>query len=370
MGGKGGGGGGGGTQQQSTQSGTTSSQTNLPPWLDVASQLAVGQALNLSNQPNLFQPYQGQQVADVAPGTQQAYGQIQDPSQTAATTGGAMQALYGAMSPVQAAQQAALQGGINTGQGLLSPYMGGPTTAGQVAGNAQAMMSPYAASVIAPSMQLGQQALAQNLQQIGAQANQAGAYGGTRQGVAEGVAQAQTALGESNLMGNLLNTGWNQALWPASQVGLQAGQQGYGAAGLLGGEAYGAGGTMAQAMQGQLGNALSAVAPYQQQYIGNLSAMGQQQQQQQQAQLNAQMANYYGTQQMPVQNLDLLLSAIGAVPYGTSSTGTTNMQTYGQGIQNLASGNVAGGIIGGASAAGGLLSGVANIWPKISSLFA
>src|SRR5262252_4153091 len=371
MGGKSGSGGGGGTQQQSNVSGSTSSQTNLPSWLDQASQLAVGGALGLAADPKLFQPYSGQQVADISSGTQQAWQNIQDPTATAATTGAAANQLYGTMAPLQAQQQAALQGGYNTAQGLLGGYMGGPTTAAQVGANAQALMTPYQQQVIDPTLALGRQALAQNLQQIGAAANQANAFGGSRQGVMEGVAQAQAALGAQNTLGQLLNQGWGQALTPANQIGLQAGAQGYGGAGLLANAAMNNATQMGQWQQAQGLGALQTASPYQQQYLQNLSGMGQQQQQQQQAQLNAAMGTYYGQQQAPIQNLDLLLSAIGAVPYGTSSTGSTNQSTYGQGIQNLGSGgDVAGNIIGGMTTAAGLLGNAGKAWDTVSGWFA
>lgn len=372
MGSKSGSGGGGGTQQQGYQSGSSSSQTNLPSWLDQASQLAVGGALGLAANPNLFTPYGGQQVADIASGTQQSWGQIQDPTQTAATTGAAANTLYGAMSPVQQQQQQQLTSGYNTAQGLLGGYLqGGPTTAAQVGQNAQTLMSPYTSSVIDPTLALGRQALAQNLQQIGAGANQVGAFGGTRQGVMEGVAQAQAALNAQNTMGNLLNTGWGQALTPAQQIGLQAGSEGYGGASLLGQAAMGNAQQLGAWQQGQLSGALSTASPYQQQYISNLSTMGGQQQAQQQALLNAAMGTYYGQQQQPIQNLDLLLSAIGAVPYGTSSTGTSSGTTYGQGVQNLASGgNVAGNIVGGMSTAAGLLGNAGKAYNTIAGWFA
>jgi hypothetical protein len=50
-----------------------------------------------------------------------------------------------------------------------------------------------------------------------------------------------------------------------------------------------------------------------------LQASGAAQQTQQQALLDAQQGNFYQAQDWPVQNLDLLLSSVGAVPYGTTS---------------------------------------------------
>ena len=143
-------------------------------------------------------------------------------------------------------QQQALYTGMSNANSLLGPWASqGQVSPQQVAQNAQAMMSPYANAVINPTMQLGQQALTQNLQQIGASANQAGAFGGSRQGVQEGVAQAQTSLGESAQIGNLLNTGYNTALTTAGQLGNTQNQLDFNAANQL-----------AQ-MQGNVGSALA-----------------------------------------------------------------------------------------------------------------
>jgi hypothetical protein len=416
----------GGSQQTATDntsntSGTSSTQ--LPPWLTDAAQQAVGTARTISQDPNFFNPYPGQQVADVSPGTQAGfqYGQTEDPIGMANQIGGATGGIYNALanylpqnqSYIQqglgGAQQAentgqqgaqgaiatglsqgqasintglanaqqSMQGGLSNAQGLLGAWGGGPVTAQQIAQGAQSMMSPYTQAVIDPTMALGKQALQQNLQQVGANANQAGAFGGSRQGVQEGVAQSQAALGESNILGNLLNTGYGQALGVAGTLGNNLQQDRYGAAstlaqmagnqgstlaglqaqgggqfaGLLGSGAntlananYGAGNTLAQLQatgggqmagynQADINNALTTGSGLPQQYLQNLLGIGGLQQSQQQAGLNAAQGNYYGQQQQPIQNLDLLLSAVSGVPYGTSGTmtgtGTTSGTTTG-----------------------------------------
>jgi hypothetical protein len=350
-----------GGQQQSLQSGSSGSSTQLPAWLDQASQQAIGTAQTLSQNPALFTPYGGQQVADIAPGTAQSWAQIQNPAATAGVTGGAANTIYNAMAPIQQQQQAALQGGVNQAAGLLNPFISqGPTTAGQVGANAQALMSPYTSSVINPTMTLMQQQLAQNQQANAAAANQVGAFGGSRMGVQNAVLQAQEPILAGQAIGNLLNTGWNQALYPASNIGLQAGQEAYGGAGALGQMGANAGTSMAGLLQGQGMGALSAAQPLQQQYISNLSSMGAQQQAEQQAQLNAQIGNYYAAQQQPMQNLDVLLSAIGGVPYGTNVNSFSSQYGQGLGQQNAYS-NPAGSIIGGIGAAGGLASGIGSL---------
>ena len=321
-------GGGKGGSQQTTQDSTSNtsgtSSTQLPSWLTGAAQQAVGTAQTLSQDPNLFDPYGGQQVADVSQGQQMGinYGLGTDPSQMGSQIGGATNNIYSAISGMALPQQQQyIQQGLGQAQGLLGGWAGqGPASAQGVAQNAQSMMSPYAQSVIAPTMELGQQALAQNLQQIGANANQANAFGGTRQGVMEGQAQAQTALGESNILGNLLNTGYGQALTQSGQLANTQQQLGESAASTLG-QMYGnAGSTLAGYGQADVTNSLQAGQGLPQTYLANLLNIGAQQQGQQQAGINSQMGNYYAQQQQPIQNLDLLLSAVSGVPYGTTGT--------------------------------------------------
>jgi hypothetical protein len=372
MGGKSGGQSSSQNQQTSTAtSGTT--QQALPDWLTGAAQQAVGTAQTLSQNPNLFAQYPGQQVADPGAGTLASWNAItgSDPTQMANQIGGAQGALYGDLSgPISGltAQKQAIYGGLNAGQGLLGNFTGlGPATAQGIAQGAQSMMSPYINNVIGPSMQLGQQALAQNLQQIGAAANQAGAFGGSRQGVMEGVAQAQAALGESNLMANLLNTGWNAALQPASQAALQAGQEGYGANSQLAQMQLQGGQSLGGYVQGDVGGALQAAQGLPEQYIGNLSGMGSQQQSQQQALLNAQMGNYYGAQQQPIQNLDVLLSTLGGVPYGTTTT--QNASNLGFGNQAVANQrNPLTGALGGAATGAALGSVIPGVGTAIGGI--
>jgi hypothetical protein len=326
----------GGSQQTATDntsntSGTSSTQ--LPSWLTGAAQQAVGTAQTLSQDPNLFTPYGGQQVADLSPGQQQgfAYGTGTDPTGMARQIGGTTGDIYSAISGMALPQQQQyLQGGLQQAQGLLGGWAGqGPASAQGVAQDAQSMMSPYIQSVIDPTRALGQQALTQNLQQVGANANQAGAFGGSRQGVMEGMAQSQEALGESNILGNLLNTGYGQALTQAGNLANTRQQLGEGAASSLASMYGNAGSALAGYGQTDLSNALTTGAPLPQQYLQNLLGIGGLQQSQQQAGLNAQMGQYYAGQQQPIQNLDLLLSAVSGVPYGTTGQTTGTGQTSG-----------------------------------------
>jgi hypothetical protein len=388
-----------GGSQTTTSSQDTSSSTRLPDWLTNAAHEATDRAVALSNQtPTPY--YTGEQVAGQSPDTLAAYQAVRNLQGSAdpafGTAANAWGGLIGQANPITAdeinALSSSLYGNYNNNaggqaqnyfgdaqgrsqnyfgsalgqtQGLLGSYLAnaGPATAQQVGANATALMSPYTAQVIDPAYQAGQQQLALAKQGIAGNANQVGAFGGSRQGVQEGVADAQTALGTQQFIGNMLNSGWNSALTPAynlannaSQQGYNAGallsQQGYGAAGALAQQGYGAAGQLAGLGATAYGQGLGAgqgvanqnlqsgllaaqqlpgqavtQANLDQQQAGALQAAGTGQQNYQQQLIDEAMGNWQAQQQQPYQNLDVLLSAVGAVPYGTTSTGTGSSST-------------------------------------------
>ena len=338
-----------------TQSGT--STTALPDWLTNAAQSAVQRATDLSN--TTPPAYGGQLVADVSPDTTAAYQGVRDLQGSADpafnTAANAWNGVIGQLAPQTAAGINSLSSQlydnysrsvVDPGVGLLGGYLsGGPATADQVASNAQTLMTPYGQQVIDPTIAAGQQQLALAKQGIAAQANNVGAFGGSRQGVEEGVADAQAALGTEQTVGNLLNSGWGQALTPAYGTAIQAGQEGYGAAGGLSGliqSGYGAAATQGQGIANQnlqtgllAGQQLPGQAVTQAgldlnqlQALGNVGTAEQGQQQQG---LNTAYGQYLQGINQPYQNLDVLLSALSGVPYGTtttsSGTDTTQQQT-------------------------------------------
>jgi hypothetical protein len=338
------GGKGGGSSSSGSGYSQGTSTTTLPTWITNASQAALAQGQQLAATP--YNPYGGQLVADTPADTSQAYQQVRDLQGQADPAYQAASGQWGnvlgnlqSQSPDQInALTNQLQGNYNQNvtapaAGLLGGYMQqGPATAGQVSNNALQIMSPFSQAVIDPALQVGRQQLQQNLQQIGAGANQAGAFGGSRQGVQEGVAQSQAAVGAGTMVGNLLNQGWQSALTPASQIALQGGQQGYGAANTLSGllsSGYGASQQGAQNMANtNLGLGTSAaqqipgLATAQQQAdlqaANALQATGTAQQQQQQNLLNTQYGQFLQQQQYPYQQQAALLATLGSIPYGTT----------------------------------------------------
>ncbi len=371
------GGGGGG---QNTTSTVQNSAAYIPPWLENNSQQAVGRADALSQQ--AYNPYSGQTVAGIDPAQQQAYNQIaamQGLGTGAAATGiNAQAGMAGQVAPLTAAgiqgntnalQQGFQQQVYGPSQGLLGNYTSqGPATAQGVAAGAQQLMSPYTQSVVDPANQLMQQQLAQNLHTIGAGANQAGAFGGSRQGVQEGIAQSQAALGSEKYLGDLLNNQWNQATGISRDVALQAGQQGLASntalANLLQG-GYGQNQKLgADIMSSNLSQGLGAaqnlpqsLTSLQNMMLGQSNALNQAgtlQQQYQQQLLNAAQGAFAQQQAFPYQQLQTLLGAVSGIPYSTSNSG------YAQDLNPYYS-NPWGQAIGGAAALGGLAGGVGSL---------
>jgi len=364
------------------QSTNTVQNTNayIPPWLEQASAGAVQRATDLSNQP--YNPYTGQTVAGIDPAQQQAYQQVQAVQGLGmgAAAGGinAQQALASQVTPLSAAgiqgntnqlQQGFNQQVFGPSQGLLGNYTSqGPATAQGVAAGAQQLMSPYTQSVVDPANQLMQQQLRSNLNTIGANANQAGAFGGSRQGVQEGIAQSQAALGSEKYLGDLLNNQWNQATGISRDVALQAGQQGLASntalANLLQG-GYGQNQKLgADIMSSNLGAAQTAaqnlpqsLTSLQNMMLGQSNALNQagtQQQQYQQQLLNAQQGAFAQQQAFPYQQLQTLLGAVSGVPYSTNNSGfSQEMNPYYS--------NPWGQAIGGTAALGGLAGGVGSL---------
>jgi hypothetical protein len=347
-----GGGSKGGSANTSSQSATSQSgSVQLPSWLDSASQQAVSAASQLQSE-NYAPQYTGEMVAGPSADTGQYYNAVQNlqgqgmGAYNAASN--AYQGMLGQVAPQTASgiNQLSNQlygnyvgGVVDPSAGLLGQYMGGTAGANQIGANQMALMSPYLGAVVNPTLELGKQSLAQNLQTVGANANQAGAFGGARQGVMEGVAQSQAALSGAQYIGNLLSTGYNAAM-PVSQA-LQA--QGYGAANTLAGQLQSGYGAAQQTGQGianqnlaagltsaqQLPGLLTAQQNASMQQAGLLQSAGQQQEAYQQAQDNAAYGNWYEAANAPYQNLQTLLSAVSGVPYGYNydssgySTGTS-----------------------------------------------
>lgn len=291
-----------------TGSGTTKSGTTLPKYVEDASKDYLAQANATAD--NLAKPYAGDTVAGMNAGQMGAIGAIQG---NAGSTNAAFNAAGGyaqnvaGYDPSQVGTQSFLNGDV-------SQYM-----------------NPYIQNVENAALQNMQKGLSQNLNQISDAGIRSGAAFGSRQGVQEGAAAADMANNYATLSANLRNTGYNSATdlirndmnmaYNADVANQNAGLQGA-AVNLAGANSMGnlAGAGQTSFLQGQ--NAALAG--------------GNQIQGQAQAELDADKNLYNANAQYPLDQLNILGSALGQTPYSTSSyttqPGNPLMSTLGAGL--------------------------------------
>ena len=186
--------------------------------------------------------------------------------------------------------QALAQSGIGAYQPFLNQAAAAQTTAGGLTGPQayQQFMSPYQQDVINATLKEFDTQAAKGLPTLAAQAINAGAFGGGREGVQRAEYQATSDRNRAALQAQLLQQGFGQAQNAAQQAFMN---------------------------QQTLGNQLLNLAGQQQAFLGQdvgaLSTLGAQNQAQQQAELAAQ-------QQLAQQQLQQPLTA--AQQYGTGVT--------------------------------------------------
>jgi len=313
-------GGGGGSQTQT-------SKVKLPAWIDAAGQKNLAAAYDVSA--NMLGPYAGQRVAGM---TDAQMGNIN-----------ALQGNVGSTNPAFAYAQSQA---ANVGN-----YQPSQINAGYLANtDLSSYMNPYTQNVINSGLSALDQQRMQALNQVGDTALKSGAFGGSRQGISEGVTNANAASGAGNLAAQLMAQNFSQAQAAATndlQRNFQM-QQYNQSAGLTGAQLNLAGalglGTLAE--QGQ--NAFLK---------GNVAAMGGQDaiSAQNQRQLDAMRQLYTEQQQFPLQQLQIPLQALGMTPYGQTQT-TTAPGGSSSPLMGAAGGALAGAQFGPwGAAAGGLI---------------
>ena len=211
---------------------------------------------------------------------QQGVANLQVPGQYGAATGAA------ATGTMQA---------LGTGQNLQNQLTNS---------NAMAQyMNPYLQNTLQPAMQLLNQQYGQQAAQEQGQATGAGAFGGSREALMSGLNQQNKMLAQNQLVGNAYSQAYNNAQQQATNVagmglqGAQAGIQGAGQLGALGGQEL-------QAQQGILSAQASA---------------GAAQQAQQQQIINQAIQNYAVAQQYPQQQLAFMNAQLRGLPLQSST---------------------------------------------------
>jgi hypothetical protein len=315
-----GGGGGGAPVQQ------TVSQTNIPDYARpyVETMLGKTQALTDINK-NPYQPYAGQRFAGFTPmqaqafqnvANQQVAGQIGEASNLASQAGQTSLGAFG--QGQQLGQQALGYGAQAAGAGQQYQQMATDP------GVQKAYMSPYMQNVVDYQKQQAMRDYDIASQGRNAAAVRAGAFGGSRQAVAEG--EANRAL--MNQMAGIQATGTQKAFEDAQrqmQYGSDLGLRGLGM-GLQGVQgAVGAGQYGLQGLQ-QAGQAASTLGALGQTQFGQQSAIneamaraGSQQQALQQQGLSADYQNYMESLNYPYKQLGFMSDMLRGLPLGQSS---------------------------------------------------
>lgn len=284
-----------GSQQQQTQQ-----TTQLPPWINDAAQQNYALAQQIATTP--LQQYQGQMTPNVSQQLQQSWN-------TAATAGNA------GLPQINAAT-AGFTGALGQTPSSILPQ----TLAGT---NLQPYENPYTQNVINATLPIMQQQLGQTLATNSGNAVNQGAFGGSRFGVQQGVAQAQGALGETQMAEQLNQANYAQAVQGAqydignnmtAQTANQAAQQAKINSDIAASQGLNA---TAQTAGQQAQNAFTMQ-----------NTAGTQQMSTAQDQINAQMQKFQQAWGYPTQELGVLQSALGMTPYGQSTTGASDTQTY------------------------------------------
>ncbi len=294
---------------------TVTTKTTLPEWYTGPAKTMFDQAQAAAA--NIAKPYMGNTVAGLDPITQRAVS--------------ASGANMGSTNPAfaQAGQTAANVAGY-VPQNFLS-------------GNIGAYMNPYIQNVEQQALGNMDRAFKNNLNQIGDGAINANAFGGSRQGVAEGVAAAENARQMGDLSAQLRSQGYGQAssmMQSDMDRAMQGQQLNLSAAGQQG----------ALAAQGQNSYLQS---------IQQAIAAGQINQEQAQQLLNQDISRYDAMSSIPANQLNILLAALSGAQVPTSTTQKT--PTSGNFLTGAAGGAMAGmpfGLPG--MFAGGLLGGIAG----------
>ena len=311
-----------GSQQQQTQQ-----TTQLPPWINDAAQQNYAYAQNVATRP--LQQYQGQMTPDVSDQLQQSWN-------TAATAGNAGLPQYNAAT-------AGFVGALGqTPTSVTDPGNANAVTAGNVGDtDLSKYMNPFQQDVINASLPIMQQQLGQTLSSNAGNAVNQGAFGGSRFGVQQGVAQAQGAQGMAQMAANLNSQNFTQAQAAATgdinrqlqaQTTNQASQQTDLARNLQAQQANQAAQQAKINSDIQASSGLNAAGAGMAQNANNAFTMqntaGTQQMSTAQDQINAQIQKFQQAWAYPTQQMGVLQSALGMTPYGQSTSGQSDTQTY------------------------------------------
>lgn len=290
---------------------TQVTKTEIPDWLEGPIKQNISIADQISRRP--YEAYAGQLTAGLAPEQQAAMDYAQEGV-------GMTTPLY--QRAAMAANDAA---GFQAGNFLN--------------GNINAYMNPYTQNVENAALQRLEGATKMGINRIGDQARAAGAFGGSRQGIAEGTAlgEASRAAGElsANLRSQAFNTG-AQLMQADQNRALQA--QGL--------NLQGANQLLGIAKESQNARQMDAAT---------LESIGSAKQQQQQQLLDEAYSRWLEARNYPLEMLNMRMAATTSTPYSQTQT-TTGTRTGGGSSNNFLSG------LGTAASLGASLATIAGVF--------
>lgn len=208
-----------------TSTDQSTSTTTIDPTLKARQDALYNEALGLTNQP--YQPYTGDRFAGFTPDQLAAFQQARDAAgagQTelnAATTGAGLLGDFSAPTVgYQAPTMTAATGPTGYNASLINPLSFGATQVGGArdimakTGPAgyEAYMSPYLNDVVNTSLGDIERSRAEAANATRSQAAQAGAFGGSRSGVAEALSNREFARTAAATAAGLRQQGFNTAL--------------------------------------------------------------------------------------------------------------------------------------------------------------
>ena len=212
--------------------------------------------------------------------------------------------------------------------------------AANITGTAQQMMNPYQQNVVDTTMSELQRQNQMALNQVGQGAAAAGAFGGSRHGVAQGETNRGFADAAARAAGQLNQSGYQQAMADAMNIG----QRNQGAADA----------NLNRQLQAARQMQSSGQARMQQdlQYANALAGSGAAQRDRDQATKDLNLADFYEQMNHPMNMLSLRQQALGLTPLG--SVQKTPVQRSGLNFGSLLGG--LGALAGGLGGSGGLLA--------------
>jgi hypothetical protein len=260
---------------------TQISKVELPAWVDAASQSNYAQAQKIASEP--FKQFQGPRVAGEDAMTTQAYDLLKKN--------------IGVADPYNKKAS----GAFDSASDLLK-QASGPL-------DIQRFLNPWTSEVESNAMSNLDRQRQQSIMQTADQASSAGAFGGSRHGIQEGVTNAESARAAGDLSAKLRAQGWDTATANAiaDMTNKRETAAGYGA---LGGQYQGLGESAQKSSLMDVSSLLSA---------------GGQRQGQAQKVIDANRQKFDEPRNYDIDNLNLLLSSLGMSPYGkTESTQKTS----------------------------------------------